>query len=116
MRTHAKGLLGAALFIIGVCFLFSMSCSWDILTQGDIQKEDASIAEALEILPVSVIQIIRRSIGTGTEPDSIWFKIESQIVIDDTLYDFVEMEVGELEVWDRSSYGKIITDHVPTNE
>lgn len=113
MRRYTKGLLGVALLIISVAFLLSMSCSWEIFTQGEIQKEDASIEDVLKILPLPSVEILSRITGTDDNPDSLRFKVFSQIVIDEEIYDFVEMEVGELIDGEGGENDTLLVNHRP---
>jgi len=116
MHKYAVPLLGGAFLILGICFLCALSCSWRIFSEGEIQKETAEISEVIEFLPSPIVRILRIEEGTDSDPDSIWFNTYGTVRVDSTLYDFVEMEVGELlegQGWERDT---ILTDHVPSNE
>lgn len=113
MRRYSKGLLGVAFLIICVIALVSMSCSWEIFTQGEIQKEAASIEEALEILPLPVIEILTRFPGTDDIPDSVQMKVWNTYRLDGMEVPFVEMEVGELLEGQGGDPDTIVVDHRP---
>lgn len=113
MRTHIKGLLGVAFLIIGVCFLMSMSCSWDIVTRGEILKADESTLEDLTAEEIETAIESAVLIPTDDIPDSLVFRVFSTIDIDGETYDFVEMEVGELLPGQGSENDTLFVDHRP---
>lgn len=113
MITHSKGLLGAALIVIGLCLMLSMSCSWDIVTQGEILKADEAALEDLEILEAESLEVIEELAAREDIPDSLTFKVFSTITIGGVEYDFVEMEVGELLEGQEGQNDTLFVDHRP---
>ena len=102
MRTHARELFVTALvFLAGVC-LIAMACSWDIVTKGEVNGDDAKVIDAYE----------SGHFG-DTFPDSLFFKLFSEIEINGVTYDFVEMEVGELLDGDAGANDTLFVDHTP---
>lgn len=113
MRTHAKGLLGAALLIIAVAFMLSMSCSWRIFSEGEIQKETAELEESLKPCPLPIVEIIRRFSSGTDDPDSVEFRVFSWIDYEGGTAGFVEMEVGELIDGGDSGPDTLVVNHRP---
>lgn len=102
MRTHARELFVCALVLIAGLFLFAMACSWDIVTKGEVNGDDAKVLDAYE-----------SGHTDDTFPDSLFFKLFSEIEINGVTYDFVEMEVGELLDGDSGANDTLIVNHVP---
>lgn len=113
MRKHIKPLLGASFLILGVCLMLSMSCSWDIVTRGEILKADEAALEDLEILEAETLEEITELGTDDTNPDSMTFRLFSEIVIDGETFDFVEMEVGELLEGQEGQNDTLFVDHRP---
>lgn len=113
MRNHIKPLMGAACFIIAIALMASTSCSWEIFTQGEINKEDIEIAEILEKVPGPVLEILEILPGRDDIPDSVRFKVTSWLWYDSYEVFFVEMEVGELLEGQGADPDTIVTDHRP---
>ena len=113
MRIHGKRLLQSALCVLALCFLLSVACSWDIVTQGEVHKDDETSVTATEPVEIPVVSEIPL-IGIAELPeDSIGFKVFSWLTLGHTTYCFVEMEVGELLDGEGSDPDTILVDHTP---
>lgn len=113
MRKYTKSLLGAAFLILAACFLLSMSCSWDIVTRGEVLKSSDATFEDLRILEEETSVEIPELELTDDIPDSLRFKVFSEIVIDGETFDFVEMEVGEILPGTGGENDTLMVDHRP---
>ena len=116
MRRYALPLIGASLIIVAVCLLCALSCSWRIFSEGQIQKEIDEHELRTEHPELSIVRILEVLHGTDSTPDSIRFSVTSRILVDSTLYDFVEMEVGELLESQGFDPDTILTDHIPPTD
>ncbi len=113
MRQYANGLIGASFLVLAVCFLCAMSCSWDIITKGEILKGSETSLEDLEAYEANPLHGVGDLEMINDIPDSIYFKIRSVIEINGETYDFVEMEVGELLDGQGGERDTIEVNHVP---
>ncbi len=113
MRRHAKGLIGASFLVLAVCFLCAMSCSWDIVTTGEILKGEDSSIEDLQTVEAVRTAAPAELLTDEHIPDSLVFIVFSTISIDGETFDFVEMEVGELLDGDGNENDTLLVDHRP---
>ena len=113
MLKYAEGLLQATLAVFVLCFILAMSCSWDIVTQGEILKADDAALEDLEILEAETLEGLEIPQLTDDIPDSLTFRVFSSITIGGVEFDFVEMEVGELLEGQEGQNDTLFVDHRP---
>ena len=113
MRRYTAELLNSVLCVLIVCFMFAVACSWDIITRGEVQTSEQAALEDLEILEASKLESLPGDPLDEDIPDSLTFKLFSEIVIGGVTYDFVEMEVGELLDGDGGENDTLFVDHRP---
>lgn len=85
LKQYSNLLISSGLLLIMAFALCAFACSWDIITQGEINPDNTD-----------EVATRTASVATTEPPDSISFKILSELEIGEVLYELVEMEVGEL--------------------
>jgi hypothetical protein len=90
-----------------------MSCSWDIVTRGEILKDDEAALEDLAIDESEIIAELEELPLMDDVPDSMTFRVFSEIVIGEITFHFVEMEVGELLEGQHGQNDTLFVDHRP---
>lgn len=124
MRTPLTGYLLTALAVAVAIFL--IGCSWDILTRGEVLKDDDSTLEDLrteeieistEIDPPDTLPIVAQDppeleILRDT-PDTIAFSLTRLVTIDNQERYLIEMEVGELLQGQGDDPDTVLVDHRP---
>lgn len=113
MRYHSKQLLYSALAVLVLCALLSVACSWDIITRGEVHKEDGTSLPDLESVESPAVSEIPLTGCVDDLPDSLAFRIFNMLTIGHTTYCFVEMEVGELLEGVGADPDTILVDHTP---